>query len=280
LVGALTVSITLIGCTAEPDARIQLPEQNIDSWVMPLDDFKWVGIARSGYAELVLIGPCMTDAGLPWDLPPWEERQPSESFNAAMIKLNNEELSSRWGYHLAPTAPTVHAAEWTSLDESLTALNPDDYAIFEGCREAAREVLPIVSNLSNFATSLEFTAYDEAAESDEVEAASERWAECMAPLGIADLPKSPEEMPSMSMIAAFDLSDPNSQVTGEERSAAVADSACRRSSGYREVFYKAVWDAQVELLEENSDTLFRNRELLEEHYDQVTEIMTQYVSNN
>ncbi len=280
VVSFAALALVLAGCTAEPDVQIKLPERNVDAWVMPLDEFKWVGVSRSNYAELVLIRPCMLDAGLPFDLPPWEERERSESFNDFLFKVNNEELSAKWGYRLAPSEPSQYATEWEQLDSGLTALPEADYAIFVGCREAARKELPIMDDVNNYAASLQVAAYEEALETDSVKGAIESWQECMALLGVPDLPGSPDEMPSPSQTAAFALDDPASPVTQEERDAAVADSACRRSSGYRDAMYDASWDAQVVLLEENSDTLFRNRDILQEHYAKVTEIMNDYVSSS
>lgn len=277
---AIGMTFGLIACTAEPDAQIELPARNIDAWVLPLDEFKWVDVSRSTYAELVLIQPCMNDAGLPFDFPPYEERERSESFNDAMYRLNTEELSAKWGYHIAPVAPSRYAAEWQQLDDQLTALSPTDYAIFEGCREAAREELPIVSDIHNFTAALEFDAADVALEEDAVVEAIAAWAECMAPQGIADLPENPVEMPSPSQGAALGLEDPQSPVSAAEREAAVADSRCRSASGFYDAYYDALWNAEAAAFEENSDTLFRNRELLNQHTEEVTAIIAAYSGSN
>lgn len=100
----------------------------------------------------------------------------------------------------------------------------------------------------------------------EVQAAAAKWKECMAPVGITDLPEQPQLMPPPSK--AMEWFTTSSPLTGEpgeaERQVAVHDAQCRQSSGYSEAMYNALYAAYEEDLKTNKDRYLKRQQLMKE----------------
>lgn len=94
----------------------------------------------------------------------------------------------------------------------------------------------------------------------QVKKALEEWKACMRPLGIADLPEDPREMPSPSLSEKLygNISEDNpipDQPLAEEVAVAVKDAECRQSSGWLQKSYDIQWAFLQDYVKENKKTL-------------------------
>lgn len=118
---------------------------------------------------------------------------------------------------------------------------------------------------SYFASSFEFisTPY--------IDSKAKEWKACMQPLGIPDLPDSPDEMPPESKAKVwhpedFQESNENAEpvnvdpatgqindrkVTDDEKAVATKDAQCRTSSGWDRAVYDTKWGLITQHMEEN-----------------------------
>jgi hypothetical protein len=259
-----TVLVALSGCSflaADTSAaKPTLPEKNLEAWVLPLDQYTVTDtvLSEGQYAENLLIQPCMEKAGFSWNVP---ARDPAAgqgpSWNAAGRRLFTADLAKKWGYHLAPAITSI--AESTFATEA-NHIDAQEQAVFNDCLAEARKKLPSTMPFLNAASGLGVAGSADAANEPEVRSAAGKWRACMLPLGISDLPTSPQEMPSASLASEFGLAgqdQPESVPTAREREVAVADLNCRTTSGYRQLSYDAEWERQLPVLQKNADELNR-----------------------
>jgi hypothetical protein len=175
--------------------------------------------------------------------------------NAAGRQLFNLRIAQQYGYAgPAQNRPPQTAPEVLSrLDQA------EGQAASVECADRTAKVIPPAPS-EELLTSLELAAYSSAKESEDVQRAARRWRECMAPLGIADLPRGPENMPSDSQRERFEATRKADGTAGiEEIEMAVEDAKCRGSSGWSTAMYQEEWERQLALLDENEDALERLR---------------------
>lgn len=244
-------------------------ERDIEHWALPLDAYHhpmWDTELDSAYT--LFFFPCMADKG--FDL---GERPPATyPFQGVTVTRSNRLLFSlaiaqQFGYvgPESPEPPQPPADVLASLD------TPQGKAARTACSDAARDEVP-VRPTSGLLSSLEQAAYDTAAASPAALRASVEWRGCMAPLGIADLPDWPEEMPSDSMTERFRRAPERIEhgTAGvEEIELAVKDAECREQTGWFEELYNAEWDTQLELIERNEDALQHIADADQEHAELV-----------
>lgn len=95
----------------------------------------------------------------------------------------------------------------------------------------------------------------------QVKAAAKEWKKCMKPVGIADLPDDPSQMPPSSI--SEKIFSPETapkegeapKVTGEHSDIAVKDAECRESSNYNRMYYDAHWVILDEFVTKNAKDL-------------------------
>lgn len=114
-----------------------------------------------------------------------------------------------------------------------------------------------------------------------VKAAKDRWRKCMAPLGIADLPQSPEEMPPASSTDAwFSNMDESplmvSKPKKEELDLAKKDAECRESSGYTQISYDVAWG----MLQDYVNTNQKDLEEVRNKHQQTEQEYINYIKMN
>jgi len=264
---ALTLCVgagaALAGCSGSGDqtkaSSVELPTKNRAQWVLPLDQYMPANWDPEFYAENALAQPCMTKAGYDWN-PPAQTIDPptGESWNAAGRKLFNADLAAKYGYSNSPMTimPAAEKAADDAFVQEAGSLGQSGGEQLKTCILAARKVTGWKEDPTSYAQDLRLSAQQSDSDRTRVSAAAKKWAACMKPLGIADLPSSPPKMPSDSVAA--DTSDtPNRAVSDTERSIAVHDAKCRETSGWAAAEYRAEWNAEVPLLEKNADTLQR-----------------------
>lgn len=233
--------------------------QDLSRWKMPLDEFRVDDAYTNALA--VLAEPCMRSAGYDHSRPAIDVRARSASVSEAGRVLFDVEVAEKWGYGGAPDpnskALEIAEAEAASWSEAQSEA-------YSRCLDQAHERLEIPDN-NNFLSGLALSAWNGATRDPAVLSAAEAWRECMAPLGIPDLPVSPvsgEGLPTSSMAATFGLvvdGRSNEERTrsqrAEEIKVAVFDAECRDTTGFSEALYQAEWMRQTSLVAENGPAL-------------------------
>lgn len=262
------------GAAGPSSGEIDLPAQDVDRWVMPVDEFVPHDISVTDYAENLLVQECMAESGYVWEVP-WVDvdAPPPVTTNEVGRTLFDGDLAAAWGYLSAPDARADLAGQ---AELNARAGTPEEDEQNAACLDAVRaDALPLPSSGSrNLASSLGMAA-DRAARLDPaVLAAAEEWRACMEPLGVSDLPRDPQEMPSESLRAEFGRVPRAADGAGldalpvagpREIEVAVADARCRDTSGWRTTRYQAEWERQVTAVAENADALVRAREESDAH---------------
>lgn len=270
----VALTAALAGCS-QPQAAVDLPAQDVDRWVMPLDRFMDPNDIASDYAETLLMGPCMRDSGFDWDVP-WRDTDAAyrSTSSPAGIRIFNTQIARQYGYRSAPVMDPG-AAAWTAW--AYREIGEAELAAMKRCREQVRATeLPLLPGEAQFANDLAFQAYDAAEQDGGVRDAARTWRDCMADAGVPDLPATPKDMPSLWLIEKLDLGDPNATASAEEIRYATADAECREGSGYVDAFYQVLWDKEAALVRDNADALLRIEAVVTEHREQVTQIINEH----
>lgn len=232
---------------------------------MPLDPYSSSDLLLADYATNLLAQKCMTERG--HNPPPPILRVnvqggASDTTNESHRRVFNMAVAQRWGYHTAPnpridiaSRDRVHAYTFTTQEDS-------DWKV---CTTRAQSSIQEPRASENLVSSLGMGAYSGALADPMVTAAAKKWATCMAPQGISDLPASPLDMPTPSLTERFQLGRgdlPGGGVdlgtaspSAAEVNLAVADEKCREDSGYRQALYDAEWKRQEAAIRENAPAL-------------------------
>lgn len=279
----VAASLALTGCSAatthgKTTTASDLPAKNINQWVLPLDSYVVGNTKNSDYAENLLVEPCMAKAGYSWNVP-YRDTSATDgpSWNSTERRLFNPAIAAKWGFHLAPS-PDTTLASLKAFITTANAVGPVESAAVTKCVVASRKELPPLSGAAQLGSSYASQAYDGAVSDETVKAAASKWRTCMIPAGISDLPNTPEQFPSASVVSEFsiklDLSHTPPVVSPAEIKLAKFEAACEVDTGYQAALYKAEWGRQVSLLNKNADALQRSKAQLDKHNAQVLKVIS------
>lgn len=257
----LVASTILSGCSSQAKA-LDLPAQNVEQWVMPLDSYGGDGSSQGTYAELLLVKPCLEKSGYSWNVPWQDPDATSPTTNAVDRRIFTAAIAAEWGYHMA-RVERPNQAEWDQFSAETATLSDDEFTALRACQVQARNTLPVRDQESNYQAALVNAAIEAAQARGEVTSAAAAWRTCMEPQGISDLSKSPYEMPTESVRIEYGIEGRGGSASAEESAVAVFDFNCQVSSGYRQASYAAEWEEQVKLLDQNLDALELNRAQLD-----------------
>jgi hypothetical protein len=283
--GSAAAFFCMSGCTETTTASVgELPEKNIAEWVMPLDSY--VAVVRfESYAQNLLVQTCMESAGYPYDVPYRDLTSDNgPTMNSVDRQLFNVAVAAKFGYHDAPANDST-ADIWQAFGDEVAAeanANPAADSKFHSCLKAADRELRAPDGWEQLAGQLAGAAYDGALESKPVKAKARAWRDCMMPLGIPDLPRSPTLMPSESQAKKFGLENGGSETTSaavEEIREATFDAQCQQSTGYLRSLYNGEWKRQVPLLRENADELERVKAQTRAYEKRVMKVISQHAPN-
>lgn len=177
-------------------------------------------------------------------------------------RLFNEELAAQYGYRNAPNPQylveaDVEAAGGGGLYENASPEFKDQwYACLDRATAEVNEGEPPrrlptgdgpdQATLDSIQSQLNRFHIDTTGPQLQADAAA--WRQCMAPLGIADLPDRPWEAGSMrmpdSLRGKWDWR-PSGKPSADEVEVAAHDAQCRRSSGWSHDLYDQTWDQSV-----------------------------------
>lgn len=289
-VGALTLSLivfALCGCTGSrpsttdgSDDVAAMFTKNIDRWAMPLDSFEANLGDKSSIAYGLVIRRCLAQSDISYPLPADADySSETATQNTWERPLFTVELAQAWGYTKDLDIPQAELETFRAEAEAAYASVPETFT--ECQNQASLAVRFDDAGLTVNGRGLGGVAYEDALADAEVVRAADEWRECMAPLGIPDLPDRPEHMPTESMLTRFGM--PTSMDSGpgefppsaDQLAIAVTDAECRASSGYTESLYNAEWDHEIAIVAENLTALQRNHVAFDAWDRQLDEIIAQ-----
>ena len=278
-----------------------IPEKNQERWVLPTDVYSGRPLGTFVIdAQIVDTVQCMNANGYP-DYPlhiklfrpentvyPWGANAP----------IFNERIAAEFGYRLGgetteafipgvsvPERQLMPAAFGEQLDtcetQSLEKLHPEmaQYiaeleklgTLSENPQVLAEENASIQAQLNQLRVDTQQPA---------LVTAAEKWRECMAPLGIADLPETPWANASPEVMPPSLLNEWHWETGGmpsaDEVRVATHDAQCRRSSGWFDALYEETWKVHEEFVRNHQSEL---TPILEDYKRQVqvaTEVYKNY----
>ncbi|MBU4336302.1 MAG: hypothetical protein KJ548_06990 [Actinobacteria bacterium] len=267
------------GATEGAAGAVAPTAQQRAQWALPLDPYiaSPVTTVITDYAENLLVEQCMNSEGIDWPIPRMDvSTLGSATMSPSGRTLLTQEGAQQYGYHSDPILPTEVAAQMTTL--GARQLNATETAAIDGCIATARQTLPLPQT-DQLGAQLANQALGTAEQDQTVQEAAGRWRTCMAPQGVSDLPDAPQAdgggMPTDSMIAEFGIDDPGTEAGAAEIALAVADQACRTSSGYDDALYTAEWAEQSALLTTNADALVREGTALSDYLTQARAVIAE-----
>lgn len=230
-------------------------QPNLKTWSLPLDSYV-VDHRRFALAQSILYSSCMAAHGTEVPIYNLTDSLPPTR-NKVLRNLFDLDFASRYGYHSGPVK-----------DASVPSKQPLSAPVqrqAEACTHSSVAQLDGYNHSSEFIGGLAFNAENAAQADLEVRARIASWRKCMLPVGVPDLPASPEGMPSPSQRKAFGMDGPDNpgpgykptlgQAAPEEIRQATADARCRTSSGYSKTYYQVEVQKQFDLMDKAPDKL-------------------------
>ncbi|WP_336250444.1 hypothetical protein [Stomatohabitans albus] len=261
--------------SSTPTAAAKPKERDFKTWYLPAQDYETIDILLVQKAEQVALSRCVAEKGIDAAIPPvtYDEAVSKEMMdNAQALAQFTPEHAAAKGYRLSLINDNNREFQqyFTTLAQSGDF---EKTAKVLECYSTIHETYPVLNIIGNDVgepsasepapgggINQDFLAEAQrnmkAVKTPEVAEASAKWRECMAPLGIEDLPETPAQMPPVSKMREwYDLANGDSPLSGEagesEKQAATHDAQCRLSSGYSEAAYNAYYDASLKDVTEN-----------------------------
>ena len=236
-------------------------------WTLPTDPY-YGGqtMALTLQAESTVARNCMVKAGfsdyrvrMDASAPP-----PANLAGDGISTFFNETTASQFGYHQAPdprdllrdeveaAGGSLYAGRGDGFLDQLSICNLEGQAAVAGVsveefkERFNKSVEDAQADPSSISSQLNRLGTDRT--SPELSAAAASWRECMAPLGISDLPDRPWDAGSTGGLPES-LRDkwnwrPIATPSADEIATASADAACRASSGWTDTLYQQEWDTR------------------------------------
>ena len=221
--------------------------------IMPLSLQAWDTVVRNC---MVKAGFSDYRVGMDASAPP-----PANLAGDGISTFFNETTASQFGYHQAPdprdllrdeveaAGGSLYAGRGDGFLDQLSICNLEGQAAVAGVsveefkERFNKSVADAQADPSSISSQLNRLGTDRT--SPELSAAAASWRECMAPLGISDLPDHPWDAGSMKLPES--LRDkwnwrPIATPSADEIATASADAACRASSGWTDTLYQQEWD--------------------------------------
>jgi len=258
--GVVAYGIPANAAYALPD----LPGKDVDAWTMPLDRYVTLGSSSVGYAELLVVQPCMIDAGydeyvLPWRDVAAADRADELSVNGSRrLRAFDLATAEASGYHAASVLDPG-AAAWSEFSQQTWTDEKSDR--LTSCLRQARAEVPAFdrlydySNLTQSLVRLNNAAFEGARHDPAVTATWADWRSCLQAARVGDVASDPSGMPTRDMADRFTTLDSTTSPTDDEIAIATADARCRESSGYRDALYEAEWQRQLTVPHDDGELL-------------------------
>jgi len=227
-------------------------------------------------AEETVVKNCMVKAGFSDYRVRMDASAPAPANLAGdgISVLFNETTAKQFGYRRAPDPRDLLEVETEASGgdlfngksneffDQLDICNLEGQAVVAGVsvdefkashQESAGSADAVQENPASIGSQLNRLAVD--LNSPELSAAAASWRECMAPLGISDLPDRPWDAGSMGLPESLrdkwgwrptgkPSADEIATPSADEIATASADAACRASSGWTDTLYQQEWDTR------------------------------------
>lgn len=226
---------------------------------LPTDPYRFTHPDLYGYAVDVFVAQCMVERGLePSPIMEYDWNAPAEQAFRSRARVKTPAEAQESGYHLVVSADRARVEE---MQRFVSSQSPEWSRNFDECSQSIRDEELFSSRVDDdlpFSEGLE--------ENAALKDAMARWRECMAPLGVPDLPED-RPGPAPSVMARFGLDGADnlnatdlSSVSAEEIQIAVKDAQCNEESGYDRLAYGLVWAGRDQYVKEHADELAARRE--------------------
>ena len=285
IVSAFVTVAVLGGCTADSggaDFEVAAVKDRAQ-WILPLDDYLGMGAnLQSERAHAIVMTHCMAAYNIRFPQPSLEALEVNPIRNSANRRLFDVEIANQFGYGSAPFDSEALRLEQLATEAYAVAVeSPEGAAAREECDQEQNDAVPRRPDGLSAAEDLAWKAYETAKVDQEVLDAIEQWRECMVPVGVAELPEWPEDMPPSELWDQWkegptgedgpilDWTPPSA----EEVTLAAADAKCREDSRFAEAFYGAEWEAQVALMADNEEKLERIHASIGEFERELDEVL-------
>lgn len=185
----------------------------------------------------------------------------------------DEEIAQQWGYPVLRLPVTADSAVPDDVE-----ITTEIHEKMVACGQKADERLGVVPE--RLLSGIESAGWNAVAGDDRVEDASEAWVSCMAPVGVIDLPDTPDQMPSASVVkppvdSAGNIIDAQVALSEREREVAVADARCRVESGYTAAVLQARVDAELAAIGRDPEGFEASRHDYEEYAAGIDEVVAE-----
>ncbi len=260
------------------DAGVGVVVKDRASWSLPIDPY--FSVDFSDYqieAEQWLVRDCMAEGGWDYRVGVDASAPLAETTSVSWARLFTPELAAKYGYRRAPDprSPLENEIEAMGGGGLYSEEPPEFDQKLDECVGHARDELkqagaPEERSETEQAVSGGYNVLFRDAITDEVHQAAARWRECMAPLGIVDLPEEPWTAGSMrlppSLMNAWGWTSSFGKPSADEVRIAVHDANCRETSGWSEALYESQWDLAEKFVEDNKPALDA---LLQQHNEYI-----------
>ncbi|MFT0762629.1 hypothetical protein VRY54_06160 [Actinomyces sp. F1_1611] len=219
------------------------------SWSLPIDPYFSVDFSNYQInAEQTISHDCMAADGWNYRVTMDASAPLPETKSASGARLFTPELAAKYGYRSAPDPRHPLENEVAAMGGLYSEEPPEFDEKLNECIQAAwdemqRAGAPEERSETEQALSGGYNVLFSTAVTDEVHQAAARWRECMAPLGIVDLPDEPWTADSMSMppslMSAWGWTPRFGKPSADEIRIAVHDANCRETSGWSEALYES-----------------------------------------
>ncbi|MFT0762306.1 hypothetical protein VRY54_04510 [Actinomyces sp. F1_1611] len=180
------------------------------SWSLPIDPYFSVDFSNYQIeAEQWLMRDCMAEGGWDYRVAVDASAPLAETTSVSWARLFTPELAAKYGYRRAPDPrypleDEIEAKGGLDSDQPQGFLDRRDVCFDQVREELKQAEAPDEPSETEQAVSGGYNVLFRDAITDEVRQAATRWRECMAPLGIVDLPEEPWTAGSMSSAAVTD----------------------------------------------------------------------------
>ena len=246
------------------------------SWSLPIDPYFSVDLSNYQVeAEQWLMRACMAEGGWDYRVGVDASAPLSETYSVSRARLFTPELAAKYGYHRAPDPrypleDEIEAKGGLNSDQPKGFVEKEQECFEEASQELKQAGVPEERSETEQALSGGYNVLFSTAVTDEVHQAAARWRECMAPLGIVDLPEEPWTAGSMylppSLMSAWGWTSSFGKPSADEIRIAVHDANCRETSGWSEALYESQWDLAEKFVEDNKPALDA---LLQQHNEYI-----------
>ena len=276
-----------------------LVKKDVTTWALPTDNYMRFDFLRFQQGQQVALKQCLADKQIAIEVPPvtYDPAQSQQILaNLKALAVFTPEYAQAHGYR-PPVITEGNRAyqEFMStfanngdINQTLAISNciieqPKQYPFLnplpptgEGSEKAGQSENPKQIQESGLVDDTNMMMIT--LKKPEVQEAAAKWRECMAPLGIEDLPQTAQLMPPISKaVGWYSTGLPlGGEPVDEERQVATHDAQCRASTKYTEVVYNALYDAYAEDLQTNQERYVERQKLMKQCEDELKQFIAEH----